>query len=86
LLKHTREEKADVAKYRIEIDREACVGDGLCVDEAPETFEMDDEDIAVVINPEGDDPEDILGAAEACPSDAIILYDAETGAKVWPED
>lgn len=75
-----------MAKYRIEIDRDACVGDGLCVDEAPGTFEMDDEEIAVVINPEGDDPETILAAAEACPSEAIILYDAVTGAKVWPED
>ena len=75
-----------MAKYKIEIDRDACVGDGLCVDEEPDTFEMDDEDIAVVINQEGDDPEAILDAAQACPSDAIILHDAETGAKVWPED
>jgi ferredoxin len=81
-----REELADMAKYKIEIDRDACVGDGLCVDEAPDTFEMDDEDIAVVINPAGDDPEAILDAAQACPSDAIILHDADTGAKVWPED
>jgi ferredoxin len=86
LLTPTREEGSDVAKYRIEIDRDACVGDNLCVEEAPGTFGMDDEDIAVVINPEGDDPETILAAAEACPSEAIILYDAETGAKVWPED
>jgi ferredoxin len=81
-----REEEADVAKYRIEIDREACTGDTLCVEEAPGTFELDDEEIAVVINPEGDDPDTILEAAEACPVEAIILYDAETGAKVWPED
>ena len=75
-----------MAKYRIEIDRDACVSDGLCVEEAPGTFEMDDEDIAVVINAEGDDPEAILEAAMSCPSDAIILYDADTGEKVWPED
>jgi len=75
-----------MAKYRIEIDRDECIGDGLCADEAPGTFEMDDEDIAVVIDPEGDDPDTILEAAKSCPSDAIILYDAETGEKVWPED
>jgi ferredoxin len=75
-----------MAKYKIEVDREECIGDGLCVDEAPETFEMDDEDIAVVINPEGNDPDSILEAAKSCPSDAIILHDAETGEKVWPED
>jgi ferredoxin len=81
-----REGELAVAKYRIEIDRDACIGDGVCADEAPGTFEMDDEEIAVVIDPEGDDPDTILAAAEACPSEAIILYDAETGDKVWPED
>jgi len=75
-----------MAKYKIEIDREECIGDGLCVDEAENTFEMDDDDIAVVINPGGDDPATILEAATSCPTDAIILHDAETGAKVWPED
>ena len=75
-----------MAKYKIEIDRDTCTGDTLCVEEAPGTFELDDEEIAVVIDPEGDDPDTILAAAEACPVEAIILYDADTGAKVWPED
>ena len=75
-----------MAKYKIEVDREECIGDNLCVEEAEGTFEMDDEDIAIVINPEGDDPDTILEAAKSCPVDAIILHDAETGEKVWPED
>ncbi len=75
-----------MAKYRIEISREDCTGNGVCMEEAPNTFELDDENIIVVINPEGDSPEEILAAAEACPTDAIILYDAETGEKVWPKD
>ncbi|RMF76919.1 MAG: ferredoxin [Planctomycetota bacterium] len=75
-----------MAKYRIEIDRELCIGDSLCVTEAENTFEMDDEDKAVVINPAGDPDECIKCAAESCPVDAIFLYDAETGEKVWPED
>lgn len=75
-----------MAKYKIEIDRDSCVGDGACVNEAPETLELDDEDIAVVKNPEGNSPEEILASAQCCPVDAIILYDADTGEKVWPED
>ena len=47
---------------------------------------MDDEDIAVVKDPEGDSPEDILAAAQGCPTDAITLHDEETGEKVWPEE
>lgn len=75
-----------MAKYRIEINREGCLGDCVCLDEAPETFELDDEGIVTVINVEGNSPEEILAAAEICPTEAIILYDAETGEKVWPKD
>jgi ferredoxin len=75
-----------MAKYKLEVDRDACIGDGLCADEAPGTFEMDDEDKAIIINEEGDSPETILEASQSCPSDAIIVYDKETGEKVWPED
>jgi len=75
-----------MAKYKIEIDRDTCIGDQLCVSEAPNTFDTDDDNIAVVTNPEGDDPETILNAAKACPVDAISLYDSETGEKIWPEE
>lgn len=74
-----------MAKYKIEVDRDLCVGDGACVNEAPQTFEMDDESIAIVRDPAGNSPDEILAAAQSCPVDAIILTDAETGEKVWPE-
>ncbi len=75
-----------MAKYKIEIDKEECIGDQLCCSEAPHTFDMDDEEKATVTDPEGDSPEDIRAAAESCPVDCIKLIDAESGAKVWPED
>ncbi len=74
-----------MAKYRIEIDREACVGDGACTNEAPGTFELDGENVAKVTNPDGNSPEEILSAAQSCPTDAIRLFDAQSGKKVWPE-
>ncbi|MBU0637835.1 MAG: ferredoxin [Planctomycetes bacterium] len=72
--------------YKVKVDRDTCTGCELCSTEAEKTFEMDDEGIAVVVNPEGDDPDTIRAAAESCPADSIILHDAETGEKVWPED
>jgi ferredoxin len=84
--RHVHNGSKFMAKYKIEVDRDLCVGDGACVNEAPKTFEMDDEAIAIIINPEGDSPEDILNAAQVCPVDAIILHDADSGEKVWPED
>ena len=40
---------ADIDKLKINIDRDECIGDGLCANEAPETFEMDDESKAVLL-------------------------------------
>ncbi len=74
-----------MAKYKVEIDRNLCVGDGACVNEAPGTFEMDDESIATVTNPDGNTAEEILAAAQSCPVDAIILTDPATAEKVWPK-
>ncbi len=71
-------------KYRIEINKDECTGDGVCVQEAPKTFEIGDDGVVMVIRPDGDDPQMVFSAAEACPTDAIILYDAETGEKIWP--
>lgn len=73
-------------KYNIEIDRETCIGDQLCANEAPNTFEMDDEGLAVVRDAGGDEAEFILNAAKACPVDCIHLTDCETETKVWPEE
>ncbi|MFH1746695.1 MAG: ferredoxin [Planctomycetota bacterium] len=75
-----------MAKYKIEVDRDTCTGCELCTSEAPDTFEMDDDSIAIVTNQEGDSPDAILSAAQSCPSEAIILHDADSGDKVWPED
>jgi ferredoxin len=74
-----------MAKYRIEIDREACVGDKACREEAPDTFGYDEEGKAIVIDPEGDDPKRVLRAARNCRLEGISVYDTETGEKVWPE-
>ncbi len=62
-----------------------CVGDGLCVEEAPKTFEMNDDNLAVVKEGKIDDEETILNAAEACPTDAIVVTDEATGEQIFPE-
>jgi ferredoxin len=69
--------------YRIVVDRRKCQGIGACVGSAPEVFEIDDEGKAVVVNPEGADNDIILEAAEACPLEAITVYD-EDGEQLYP--
>ncbi|MCA9388241.1 ferredoxin [Candidatus Berkelbacteria bacterium] len=69
---------------RIEIDRDTCIGAASCAALAPEAFQLDDENIAIITDPVSDDAQTILLAAQSCPVDAISLYD-EHGNKLWPE-
>ena len=69
--------------YRIAIDRGKCQGIGACVDAAPGIFELDNEGKVVVIKAGEANDDTILEAAEACPLEAITLYD-EDGEQVYP--
>ena len=64
-----------VGDLRIEIDRDLCVGFGDCVTESPGAFRLDEEGIAVFVNPESVDREQLLRACDACPVDAITVRD-----------
>ena len=77
---------ADIEKLKISIDTEECIGDGACVDAAPETFALDDDAKAYILENSTDDRAKILEAAETCPVDVIIVEDKETGEKLYPED
>ena len=68
----------------IEIDRELCYGFGDCVSTAPDVFELDDDEKAVVIDPNGAPREDLVDAAANCPVMAITIREASTGEQVFP--
>jgi ferredoxin len=68
---------------RIVIDRDQCVGFGDCVKEAPEGFKLDDETVAVFVAPEAVERERLLRACDACPVDAISVWDSD-GRQVVP--
>ncbi len=65
-------EQQDIG-FTIEINRELCMGSGVCAAYASKTFEVDDETKAVVINRTGNEPGEIEAAAEGCPTGAIRL-------------
>ena len=71
-------------KLKVTVLRDDCIGDGACCDDAPGTFEMSGDNIACVKNVVTDDPETILRAARACPTDAIVVVDEETSEQLVP--
>lgn len=68
---------------KIVVDRDECIGCGNCSDIAPDVFELDEEGLSKVTNPEGSDDDTIREAAESCPVDCIALFD-ESGKQVYP--
>jgi ferredoxin len=55
------------------VDRELCMGSGMCIVYAPATFAHDDETKAIVVDSAGDPIEAIRNAVQACPTGAITL-------------
>ena len=58
---------------RVDIDRDLCIGSGTCVRLAPAVFALNDEEIAVVLDPGAADIGKLRFAAEACPTEAIRI-------------
>ncbi len=57
----------------IEINRDVCMGSGNCSFWAPGVFDLDDDGVAVVTDPEGEPEEKIILAAQGCPTQAISV-------------
>lgn len=69
---------------KVVVDRALCIGAASCIAVAPDVFEFDSENIAVVKPNAPMDDDMLLLAAQSCPTNAIFLYDEE-GKQVYPE-
>lgn len=81
---------------RIRVDREKCIGAAACVALLPKIFKLDAENKALIHRKDGaetsewveyyeiDAPADeLMAAAEACPTLAIIIED-DDGTQIFP--
>jgi ferredoxin len=83
----------------IKVDPDLCIGAASCVTIEPATFQLNDENKAVVLDhsqePNGrtyerlievsdEEKENILLAAQSCPTLAIFIFD-ENGIQLFPE-
>ncbi len=62
-----------VNRIELTVDRALCIGSGDCVDTAPDVFQLDDEDKAVVVDADGASVDDVIEAAGNCPVAAIFV-------------
>jgi ferredoxin len=73
--------------FEIQIDREKCIGSGNCGFFAPATFDIDDDLKAFLLEtaatPDGDSEEQVLLAADGCPTTAITVL--RDGLVIFPE-
>lgn len=73
-----------IGKYQVKVIRSACISAGSCIAVSPAVFEFDAENKAVIKEGAQDAAENILLAAQTCPTKAIVIVDTETGKQVWP--
>lgn len=65
------------------IDQDLCTGDGICVQYAPEVFELDIDGLAYVKSPED---ELLVEAGATTPVPLVLLQDVVDSAKECPGD
>ena len=68
--------------HRVEIDKATCQSSGHCVNEEPDAFGFDDDDLGDVLAGAGElARERLLAVAARCPAIAIHVYD-ESGSEL----
>lgn len=73
-----------MAKYKIKIDRDLCIGAGSCVAVAPKAWTLDSEAKAVLLPTWTEETDEtLLESAKSCPVAAISVFD-ETGKQIFP--
>ena len=62
---------------RVEVDRDRCEGNAVCIGIAPELFDLDDEDYAVIkVDPVPEDQRELAEQSVAeCPRAALLRKD-----------
>lgn len=79
-----QDKTVQIGKYQVKVVRDLCIGAASCIAVSPDTFVLDDQNKAVIKEGSQDVSENILLAAQACPTAAVIITDTETGQQVWP--
>jgi len=81
---------------KVEVEADKCLGFGSCVIVSPDVFRLDERPgqgvfrsrakLDVLDEAGGKDYENLLSAAQSCPTQAITIIDRKTGRKIYPPE
>lgn len=81
---------------KVEVDADKCLGFGSCVIVSPDVFRLDERPgrgvfqsrakLDVLDQTGGKDFENLLIAAQSCPTQAITIIDRKTGKRIYPPE
>jgi len=81
---------------KVEVDPDKCLGFGSCVIVSPDVFRLDERPgqgvfqsrakLDVLDEAGGKDFENLLIAAQSCPTQAITIIDRKTGKRIYPPE
>lgn len=69
---------------KIVIDRDLCIGAASCIAVSGTTYNLDNENKVVVLDPNAVDDATLILSAESCPTKAIFLFD-KSGQQIFPK-
>lgn len=71
-----------IGKYLVKVIPPKCIAAASCVAISPNVFKLNEENIAEILAGAVDEADNILLAAQSCPTGAIEIYEGES--QVWP--
>lgn len=74
---NTNEKFSERNGVLVQVDHDICAGFGECVNLLPDVFALNDEDLAVVLDPDAVGLDMLKEAADVCPVSAILLFDED---------
>ena len=84
------------SEIRVEVDADKCLGFGSCVIVSPDVFRLDERPgkgvfrsrakLDVLDQTGGKDFDNLLIAAQSCPTQAITIIDRKTGKRIYPPE
>lgn len=71
-----------IGKYTVKVIQSKCIAAASCVAISPDLFRLNEANLAEMIENGSDEEENIMLAAQSCPTGAIEIYEGHN--KVWP--